>query len=210
MLNKWCVLLLLMISTQLRAELLTLQWKKDNVSSNYNFNNEITFGPEGNMPFYAYTKWYDKKLKDFDYTIQIIESAELTADELKYFKELSPLAQITEKKSISAARERGVAKVFFSTIFRNSSNQWMKVLQVNIEITKVLFEASTLASAKKYKSANSSILASGKWYQLSISATGVYKIDKTFLKSMGVEAADINPKNIRIFGNGGMLPEKIS
>ena len=100
--------------------------------------------------------------------------------------------------------------MFFSAIFKNSSNQWMKVTKVNIDITNVVFEISAFAPSKKYKSANSSVLASGKWYKLSINNAGLYKIDKSFLKSMGVDAANINPQNIRIFGNGGVLPEKVS
>ena len=210
MFNKWSILLLILISTQLRAEVITLQWEKDNISSNYNFINETTLESEGKMPFYAFSKWYDKKLKDFEYTIQILESIELSSNELKYFNDLNPPSQIKEIKAISAAREKGVAKVFFSAIFKNSSNQWMKVTKVNIDITNVVFEISAFAPSKKYKSANSSVLASGKWYKLSINNAGLYKIDKSFLKSMGVDAANINPQNIRIFGNGGVLPEKVS
>jgi hypothetical protein len=56
--------------------------------------------------------------------------------------------------------------------------------------------------------ANSSVLSSGRWFKLSVSQNGIYKIDKDFLFSMGVDASSIDPKNIRIYGNGGKpLPE---
>ncbi|OJW82278.1 MAG: hypothetical protein BGO69_16950 [Bacteroidetes bacterium 46-16] len=56
--------------------------------------------------------------------------------------------------------------------------------------------------------ATNSPLASGTWYKISVSETGFYKIDYNLLSQMGVNPANINPANIRVFGNGGhMLPE---
>lgn len=48
-----------------------------------------------------------------------------------------------------------------------------------------------------------SILASGTWYKIGIKNTGIYKIDKAFLQSMGINVSQIDPRNIRIYGNGG-------
>lgn len=54
----------------------------------------------------------------------------------------------------------------------------------------------------------SSVLNEGRWFKIGITQTGVYALDATFLRKMGVNPADINPKNIRLFGNGGrMLPQ---
>ena len=56
--------------------------------------------------------------------------------------------------------------------------------------------------------ANSSVLATGKWYKLAVGQRGIYKIDRAFLISMGIEPDSIDPRNIRIYGNGGrQLPE---
>jgi len=58
-----------------------------------------------------------------------------------------------------------------------------------------------------YRAANNSILSSGNWYKLRVNESGVYKIDYNFLKNIGIEPSTVNPKNIRIYGNGGgMLP----
>jgi hypothetical protein len=55
---------------------------------------------------------------------------------------------------------------------------------------------------------NNSILATGDWFKIGITKTGFYKIDKTLLTSIGIDLNNLNPKNIRIYGNGGrMLPE---
>jgi hypothetical protein len=52
---------------------------------------------------------------------------------------------------------------------------------------------------------NSSVLASGDWYKFSVDTTGVFKIDKNLLQSIGVSTNGLNPKKIQIFGNGGSL-----
>jgi hypothetical protein len=63
-------------------------------------------------------------------------------------------------------------------------------------------------AAAKITSVTTSELASGTWYKIGIAQTGFYKIDHTFLTSLGLSPGSINPANIRVFGNGGrMLPE---
>lgn len=53
--------------------------------------------------------------------------------------------------------------------------------------------------------ANTSVLASGEWYKIAIARDGVYRIDQSFLQSLGVPVASVNPLNINIYGNGGEL-----
>ncbi|MCX6271307.1 MAG: hypothetical protein NTU44_08850 [Bacteroidetes bacterium] len=56
--------------------------------------------------------------------------------------------------------------------------------------------------------AQHSVLSQGTWYKIGVKYTGIYKLTYTDLQSMGIDPASVNPKNIRIFGNGGaMLPE---
>lgn len=56
--------------------------------------------------------------------------------------------------------------------------------------------------------AQSSVLATGEWYKIATTRTGVHKIDAAFLKDAGIDIAKLNPQNIRIFGNGGgILPQ---
>jgi len=55
---------------------------------------------------------------------------------------------------------------------------------------------------------DNSVLASGNWYKISVSKTGIYKIDAAFLRSLGIGTDHLSSASIRIFGNGGaMLPE---
>ena len=48
-----------------------------------------------------------------------------------------------------------------------------------------------------------SVLASGQWFKFKVDKTGVYKVDKSFLNSLGMNTDGINPRNLKIYGNGG-------
>lgn len=57
-------------------------------------------------------------------------------------------------------------------------------------------------------SSQNSVLQTGDWYRIGIVNDGMYRITPAFLNSIGINAANIDPRNIRIYGNGGgMLPE---
>lgn len=51
-----------------------------------------------------------------------------------------------------------------------------------------------------------SILTNGNWYRFYVEKSGIYKITKSFLQSLGLDV-NTDPRTIKIYGNGGaMLP----
>lgn len=51
-------------------------------------------------------------------------------------------------------------------------------------------------------------LKTGTFYKIKVDKSGIFKITSQFLKSNGIPLSSVNPKNFRIYGNGGyMLPE---
>jgi hypothetical protein len=56
--------------------------------------------------------------------------------------------------------------------------------------------------------ADNSVLRSGDWYRIAARETGIYRISYQDLEDMGIDPAQIDPRSIRIYGNGnGMLEE---
>lgn len=56
--------------------------------------------------------------------------------------------------------------------------------------------------------ASRSVLASGDWFKIGVPASGMYKLDRAALQAMGVNLQNLNPRNLRLYGNGGgMLPQ---
>ena len=53
-----------------------------------------------------------------------------------------------------------------------------------------------------------SVLQTGDWYKIGVAESGVYKLDKAALTSLGINTATLNPNNFRLFGNSmGILPQ---
>ena len=59
-------------------------------------------------------------------------------------------------------------------------------------------------SSNSTQSIENSVLASGEWYRFYVEKSGVYKITKGFLESLGFNT-NVDPRNIRIYGNGGRM-----
>lgn len=53
-----------------------------------------------------------------------------------------------------------------------------------------------------------SFLIQGKWVQLEISRSGMYKITKTELQAMGLDLSNSDPRNFRIYGIQGQGDRK--
>ncbi|MFK5983256.1 MAG: type IX secretion system sortase PorU [Flavobacteriaceae bacterium] len=50
---------------------------------------------------------------------------------------------------------------------------------------------------------SNSVLATGNWYKFKVDKTGVYKVTKSFLEDLGMNTANIDPRKLKIYGNGG-------
>jgi hypothetical protein len=78
--------------------------------------------------------------------------------------------------------------------------------QINSQLT-----IDAAKRVKKTSNVTSSVLATGKWYKIGVTKDGVYKINKSFLSDLGLDIENIDPRTIRIYGNGGkLMPEKNS
>lgn len=81
-----------------------------------------------------------------------------------------------------------------------------KVDEFEVEIKPIQTLGQVQKTLKVYTS--NSVLASGNWYKIAVKPQGIYKISYDFLKNLGIDVSQINPKNIKIYGNGGtMLPQ---
>lgn len=63
------------------------------------------------------------------------------------------------------------------------------------------------ASSYKTNAVSNSVLSSGEWFRFYVEKSGVYKISRGFLQSLGMNMGATDPRNLKIYGNGGrMLP----
>lgn len=66
--------------------------------------------------------------------------------------------------------------------------------------------AVELKAQRVYKT--NSVLASGTWARIAVKDAGIYRVDLSFLGTLGFSTSNISSQSIRLFGNGGgMLSE---
>jgi len=71
----------------------------------------------------------------------------------------------------------------------------------------LLLGASAISQAQRSYKTNS-VLNTGKWAKIGVTADGIYKIDVALLNTLGFTNTNIPSSSIQVFGNGGaMLPE---
>jgi hypothetical protein len=88
-----------------------------------------------------------------------------------------------------------------------ATGQIERLLSFRLE-TRADGMAPTTSPSFRLSTASNSVLSSGNWYKIGILNDGMYKITPAFLADMGIPVNSIDPRNIRIYGNGGgMLPE---
>ncbi|HUI10323.1 MAG TPA: type IX secretion system sortase PorU [Bacteroidota bacterium] len=84
---------------------------------------------------------------------------------------------------------------------------FLKSVPVNYAAAKSWQARSLAATAAPVPS----VLATGDWYRLTVNADGIYRLDASYLSSLGINVSTLDPRTIRIFGNGGrQLPEDIT
>lgn len=113
--------------------------------------------------------------------------------------------------------KRPIVSTFVLPFRKNSeSNQFEKLLSFEYKnksskniVSKSLFREAASGTFGSTKS----VLAEGEWFKLAIAGSvnstgsGMYKLDYKFLNSIGFPVATVDPRKIRLHGNGtGMLP----
>ena len=83
----------------------------------------------------------------------------------------------------------------------SSSGQIEKLSSFNIKLNPVYDHSPRLMSTASF--ASNSVLATGNWYKVGVTADGIYKMDYNFLVSLGMNISGKNPADIRVYGNSG-------
>lgn len=164
-----------------------------------NFNPDVSILP-------IYTKYIEGALAN----IKITDATYKEIDEAE--QKLIATATISNNPKIETETGYVYGKpfttIYITPIRKNTSTGKLEKL-VNFNITtennnSFKTTANKLTSSYTYNS----VLSTGNWYKIAVSSDGIYKLDKNFLNSIGINTATLTPKNIKIYGyGGGMLPQ---
>lgn len=197
---------------QLEPKVKEVLWASDSVKSKLNvFQNGSTFFPRflpekfGNLPL-VYLKIPVNSINNQVF-IHVLKTSDAFFDTNdKDQKKVQNDIQL----SYSTVKENRNPYVLLQFLpLLNQDGNFKKIDEFEVEIKPIQTLGQAQKTLKVYTS--NSVLASGNWYKIAVKAQGVYKIDYNFLKNLGIDVSQINPKSIKIYGNGGaMLPQNNS
>ncbi|WP_245813488.1 type IX secretion system sortase PorU [Lutibacter agarilyticus] len=139
-------------------------------------------------------------LVNFSYKNVVYET--VSANEISKFNAEKIPTELQISFNFSKLRADKWAILEFSPLIKEGNSiKRITSLDLEYEIIQTQSKQTTKTTIKN------SVLASGEWYKFSIDTTGVFKLDRGFIESLGLDLNGVNPKNIQIYGNGGaMLP----
>ena len=148
------------------------------------------------------TQWKEDFLIDPDFvSIEKINYITVNANEAGNLDINSVPTKIDFKLNNSLSKNSRTLYLELNPFFKQN-NVLKKVLSFSVKYKKL-----TTKGNQKLSTLSSSVLSQGSWYKFEVGKSGVYKLSKNFLNSMGVNTNNIDPRTIKIFVNGGgMLP----
>ena len=140
-----------------------------------------------------------QNVRDKNLKIENIEWENITVKDLYDLT----ASNLTEKEisgiSYFAGEESLVASIHLS-LFRKFNNQIQRVAAFTITNNNT----PALSTIQKVGTTLNP-LSSGDFYKIKVDKSGVFKITTQFLQSIGINPSSVNPKNFRIYGNGGLM-----
>jgi len=107
---------------------------------------------------------------------------------------------------VTTSRDKKQTFLSLSPIIKEG-NSFKRIRSFSYNTSPSSAKNSNSSSFQKSNSVYNSVLASGDWYRFYIEKSGVYKLSKSFLQSLGFDPSKVDPRRIKIYGNGGrMLP----
>lgn len=157
---------------------------------------------------------YSEKIKltddNYSYTAEIADDnyEECTSSELMCIDATKFESTVRINSTVCYEKKSPYLCISFFPFRKNGiTGKIEKLISFGLHVRKFLKTPDNIYS-DKHTYAGSSVLASGNWYKVSVSRSGIYTLTYQDLINLGINVNFIDPRNLRIYGNGGgMLSE---
>ncbi len=141
-----------------------------------------------------------------DFIIEQIVYETITQEQLGRLSENKLPTTINKKVTSSNSRDRRYLFLEFSPIIKDENNNIRRVKSFRLRATGSNTAFSQM-NANSVPQVTNSVLATGEWFRFYVEKSGVYKLSRSFIQSLGMNLSTIDPRKIKVYGNGGrMLP----
>ena len=115
-------------------------------------------------------------------------------------------SNLNEKITTTISRDVSTVFLTFSPLVKDNFGI-KKVTSISYSVVQNTNRTTNTDKTSAIQTISNSVLSSGNWYQFQIKKSGVYKISRSFLQQLGLSTNAIDPRRIKIYGNGGkMIP----
>ncbi len=165
----------------------------------FNTNN-FYFGYDTGLKFVA--QWPESQyVSKNSISISNISYSPISKNELKGLDIATIPNQLVYSLNNATARDVNYAALELSPII-NTNGQFQKITSFTVNYA----QGRSNSLNRNSQVITNSVLASGEWRRFYVDKSGVFKISKSFLNSIGLNT-NVDPRTIKIYGNGGrMMP----
>ena len=199
------------LSSNAQGERFNINWKQSKVFSTATSAIELPFFDAQHFNFSTekglqFTALLSTKTPVDPNEVKIVDiiSEPISKNELKSLK-LEWIPNNIQFKAYSS-KARGITQntIELSPIYLDNG-RLTKITSFSVSMTQNPLRQSTLENSQ----VQNSVLKNGQWYRFAIDTTGVYKLDRNFFESLGINTSSLDPKIVKIYGHGGQsLPLK--
>ncbi len=105
------------------------------------------------------------------------------------------------KVSTSIIKRKKNASVSVTILpIRKNGNSFERLVSFKLNTSPIPGALQRVAARTNTRT---SVLSTGTWYRIATTQNGVYKLTYEQLKDLGIDVENIDPRSIRIYGNGG-------
>ncbi len=209
--NTFLLLCIFWIHTHGQSKHFELTWNES--TTDFTTENTSIKLPTFNAEYFVYnndrsisfvTQWNDnRKANNASLRIDNISYGSMNANALGGIDKTKLPTQVQASIYNAKARDRHEHVLIVSPLV-NENGIVKKVLSFDISYAT---NSQNTVNSGMPETIENSILATGNIYKFSVMKSGVYRIDANFLNQLGFNTENINPKRLKIYGNGGrMLP----
>lgn len=161
-------------------------------------------GYAGKTPYFAWSQKIGAQ-EDYNISVQEITFLNVSSEDLTFLTSQQVEIPNELKYTSKVAIARGTRRLHVSMnpfVRQNGVVKKVGTFRVVTTPKPLLVKPKDFVASSVLGDLNS------KWYKISVKEDGIYKIDKSFLASAGINVSSLNPQHINIYGNGnGKLPE---
>src|SRR5574344_1257805 len=187
------------------SETLSYEYSDENKIELLYFNGAIASSEIQELPSYFEKIPIDVFYDNYEVSISGEQYEKMTTHEASLIPSLFESNKLKINVKSVVEKKRNYMVITFVPIRKVGTNSYEKLISADISI-KGLNTKRVPNRTKSY--AAHSVLASGNWYKIAVSETGMFKVTYEDFTVLGIGGGNWPSSQIALFGNGGgMLPE---